>query len=322
MSIPKKAPVRTWAAVVKSLAGTPDVLSRSSRQGVSPSQESLCTEPSPPASIQSPITSSSPDVESPVSAGDWAFDIDDAVLICIDIKCHCRNQTFAEFSKGIKRSERRVCEIGMASFDSREITMEEAGDRAHKAWPRIKSENLAIIENKHVFCKKHPYWCKVRDANNFQFGKTRWVRKAIVKDQFIKQVKTWIGESTELRSAPKSKPHVNSRPIVWVFFADANDRTWLEELGISLEDEFPNSRRQDIQNNGPNNLARRIAHRTGKPQIGAPVLFRFLGLDCDIEGLHNGGNDATWELRAYLAECALTGVQFQNALSRRLPGLK
>lgn len=180
------------------------------------------------------------------------------------------------------------------------MALDKAGDKAQEMWPMIKSENLAIIENKHIVPAKHVSWCSVGNANDFLFGKTRWVRKAVIKEEFIKQVKTIIGESPASRtSLPPTEPYRNDRKIIWVFFGGSNDQIWLSELDIRLRAEFPNSEIRDLQHGG---LAQHIGRVLEKRQIAAHDLFNWL--DFDIQGQHNGGNDATWELRAFLAELA------------------
>lgn len=310
MSFSKTTPTRSWASVAR---GRP---AQTHAPPVAPRQASSSTEHSSPDSLD---TLPSSDGEGSVRSIQWPSDIQDAVLICIDLECHCRNQSNADFARGIKRAERRVCEIGIASFDCRTMGMADVGDRAHKSWPRIKSENLAIIEHEHVVGAKHPPWCKVGSADDFDFGTTRWVSKALIKDEFVKEVKRMIGEDPTTASAVSAQPYVNRRPIVWVTFAGGNDLKWLPETGIKLKDEFPNSSFRDIQFAGPRLLGSRIAEYLRKQQISASDLFNMLRFN--VKGQHNGGNDATWELRAYLAECALTPEQDEEVFMHTLPWL-
>jgi hypothetical protein len=180
------------------------------------------------------------------------------------------------------------------------MALDKAGEKAKEMWPEIKSENFAIIEHKHTVPAKHVSWCSVGDANDFLFGKTRWVRKAVIKEEFIKLVKTIIGESpASRRSMHPTEPYRNDRKIIWVFFGGSNDQIWLSELDIKLTAEFPNSEIHDLQRG---RLARYLGWLHWKPQISADDLFDRLGFD--VSGQHNGGNDATWELRAFLAELA------------------
>ncbi|OCT49399.1 hypothetical protein CLCR_11318 [Cladophialophora carrionii] len=100
----------------------------------------------------------------------WAFG--DAVLVCLDVECHCRNQSYKEFQQGVRNTERRVTEIGIASFDPRRLPFNQAGDRGVNTWRYIKARNFAIKEHKHVVTKNHPAWCPIGDANHFDFGRT------------------------------------------------------------------------------------------------------------------------------------------------------
>lgn len=180
------------------------------------------------------------------------------------------------------------------------MALDKAGEQAKEMWPKIKSENFAIIEHKHIVPPKHVSWCSVGDANDFEFGKTRWIRKAVIKEEFIKQVKTIIGESPPSRtSTPPTEPYRNDRKIIWVFFGGSNDEIWLSQLGIDLTAEFPNSETRDLQ---WGRIGQYLARLYRKPQISASDLFDWLGFD--VSGQHNGGNDATWELRAFLAQIA------------------
>jgi hypothetical protein len=205
----------------------------------------------------------------------------DAMLVCIDLECHCFNQSWAEFQQGIRRRERRVCEIGVASFDPRKVPFANSGDRAVATWPHMKAKNFAIIENKHTVPKKHPGWCKVGDANAFNFGETQWVRLANIKRVVTNYIRGLVGRGSQ-------------REIKFLFFDCRNDIKWLDELDISLKTEFPNSCVVDIQDHPySTSLA---GHRQ---QISASTLFR--NLRFKTQNCHNGGNDAVWELRAYLA---------------------
>lgn len=231
-------------------------------------------------------------------------DHDDTLVVCIDVECHCRNPPSAEAGSRARNKDRRVCEIGIAVYDPSLLQQEELGDRAQNAWQYIKSYNLAIIEHKHRVFNNHPTWCKVGDANNFEFGETRWVRKDRAKQAFLDIVGDCLGEST----APAKLPHTNRRRIKWVYFAGYNDKTWLSSLDIDLTGDFPSSYVEDLQRG---ELSRSIARSMDKPNISAGDLCASLGLP--MTGRHNGGNDAVWELRAFLAIQALTKEQFARA---------
>ena len=170
----------------------------------------------------------------------------------------------------------------------------------------IKAANLAIVENKHVVSQSHVGWCSVGDANDFLFGTTQWVRKSVVKEEFIKKVKALIGEDP-ISSNPITDEYRNERKIVWLFFSGSNDQIWLGGLDIDVEEEFPNSEVHDMQHG---TLGRLLGRQHRKPQIGARDLFARLGFV--VSGQHNGGNDAVYELRAFLAELALSSEQWRD----------
>ncbi|KAJ9615044.1 hypothetical protein H2200_001118 [Cladophialophora chaetospira] len=222
----------------------------------------------------------------------WSFG--DSRLCAIDLECHCRNQSFQEFQQGIERAERRVTEIGLASFDPRRIRLDHAGERGVNAWPFIKARNYAIKEHRHIVGKNHPVWCKTGNANDFDFGETRWVNKAGIKKTIIQQIRTFLGD----RDA--KTPYRNKREVIFLFFDDRNDCDWLQSLGIDLSKELQNPRIIDIQDGS---LADRIAYRLGRDKISASNIMSYLRFA--TSHCHNGGSDAVYELRAFIAEQTL-----------------
>ena len=109
----------------------------------------------------------------------------DAVLVCLDLEAHCRNQTFKEYKAGIKRREHRVTEIGIACFDPKAVRFDAAGDRGKNTWKAIKARHFAIEEHRHV--APHAPYCKKVDTDTFNFGETRTVRKAQTKNAVVGQ---------------------------------------------------------------------------------------------------------------------------------------
>ncbi|EXJ56449.1 hypothetical protein A1O7_06793 [Cladophialophora yegresii CBS 114405] len=232
----------------------------------------------------------------------------DAVVACLDVECHCRNQSYKEFQQGIRNTERRVTEIGIASFDPRRLPRGQAGDRGVNTWRHIKACNLAIKEHKHVITKKHPSWCLTGDAVAFDFGDTQWVWKSAIKNAVVRKIRTVLGDG----KASATAPYHNQRPVVFLFFDTTNDVTWLEGLGIDLKREFPNSDTYDIQ---CLDLAMMLAQRRGRVRVSAQRVLDYLGFATTHK--HNGGNDAVYELRAFIAEETLRG-QFDDVEPRDL----
>ena len=156
------------------------------------------------------------------------------------------------------------------------------------------TRNFAIIENKHVVKAgvTHPHWCKMGDANDFEFGTTRWIRKANAKKTIVQQLQSFLGD----RNFNPNAPYHNQREVVFVFFDSHNDEKWLHSLDIDLSSEFPNSRTVDIQRVG---IASQITFTMSRDKIGASHLFSRLGFV--TTHAQNGGNDAVYELRSYIA---------------------
>ena len=247
----------------------------------------------------------------PTRTGRWPVD---SVIICLDLECHCRNQSWKEFSQGVRRTERRVSEIGLSSLDTKSVQLDAPGDRASAFWPAIKAFHFAIKEHSHPVKGNHAHWCRKVDVNSFEFGKTSWVSASAVKLAVVNKVRSLIGEPLTARL---NTGLVNRRKIVWVYFAKSNDELWLRELGINLHEEFPNSYTVDMQNR---TISRVLGGQLRKPQISASDLFAALGIQ--TRNTHNGGQDAVFELRAYLADMALTDDQVDSIMNwRHLPML-
>ena len=246
-------------------------------------------------------------VAQPTNPQAWPFG--DAILVTIDIECHCRNQTFKEFQQGIRRSEHRVTEIGIASFDPRQVAFDAAGDRGVQTWNSIKARNFAIIEHKHVIGRRHPGYCKTGDANDFLFGKTTWIPLANAKKAIVNNIRQTIGD----QNVNPRVPYNNKREVIFLFFDDTNDLKWLRGLGIDLDVEFPNSRTWDIQQIGFPGAIARARHLNG---ISAHEMFDRLRFQ--LIKAHNGGNDAVYELRAYIAGLLLKNGEIPISTGRAL----
>ncbi|ETN44369.1 uncharacterized protein HMPREF1541_10549 [Cyphellophora europaea CBS 101466] len=246
--------------------------------------------------------------------------VEPAMTIVIDGECHCRNQSANEARAGIRRSQRRMTDIGIAAVDncklptygaeSLEDAQDEVGDRFTSVWKSdsVKAYDIAIREHKHDASqfRKHPTWCTIQSPESFIFGTPEWCSKAAAKYKVINKIRELVGDKP-VHQLPSTN-YWNKKKIFFVFFAQANDLIWLAELGVNLQVEFPNSEIIDLQRQP---LASAIAYSRGHPQIGAASLFRRLGMETKYE--HNGGNDAVYELRALLAEMVLTPEQRQLA---------
>ena len=207
----------------------------------------------------------------------------------------------SQYLEGIHTNERRVSEIGMAAFDTRDVAFDSVGDRAQGCWPRIKAWSFAIKEHFHNPNGKHAYWCRASDVNDFNFGKPSWIPKCIAKYVIINKIRSLVGDPLTVSF---DTGYVNQRKLVFAFFSGHGDMEWLSGLGINLKQEFPNSDTIDIQNGY---ISRTIGDWLGKSQTGAKDLFEYLGIP--ISNTHVGGNDAVFELRAWLATLALMDDQ-------------
>ena len=191
----------------------------------------------------------------------------------------------------------------------------QLGDRYQSVWDKIKACNIVPLGQEHRLTKSatrcRRSYCKVGDPNNFQYGYPRFVPKKEVKDSFVKTVRPFVREGSTIK---KNGTYTNGRKVVWMFFAMHHDVQWLNEMGIDLRGEFPNSEFLDIQWSP---VACKIKGR--KSQCSASDLFHALGVP--VTFAHNGGNDAVYELRAYLAELGLTQKQWAALTDRRSVGM-
>ena len=78
-----------------------------------------------------------------------SYSSEDEVWISIDIECHCKNQSFAQYQAGVKLSKRRICEIGLAMLDTRVIREDEAGDRGVNFHKHLQCTEMAFKDIKH-----------------------------------------------------------------------------------------------------------------------------------------------------------------------------
>ena len=303
------------------------------------SQEALCTNTSSPLSeevtpsvteaassseeIDTPITPMSGDEQStdhvldlpPAQRIKDCYDIqwligEDAVIVTVDLEAHCHNQSYKDYQAGVRNSDRMVCEIGLAIIDSRELRS-GTDDRYQDFWNKIHAYNIVPLGQEHRLAKGatrcRRSYCKVGDPNNFQYGYPRFVPKDDVKASFVKTIRSFVCEGS---TNNKNSTYNNGRKIVWMFFAMQHDIQWLDEMGIDLGAEFPNSEFLDIQWSP---VARKIKGR--KSQCSASDLFYALGVP--VTFAHNGGNDAVYELRAYLAELGLESKQWNELTDYR-----
>ena len=110
---------------------------------------------------------------------------------------------------------------------------------------------------------------------------------------------------TKLGIKPNVRPRPNThRKVVFLYFCCANDRIWLAEHNVNLSKTYPNSEEINIQVTGVGNT---ITSLTRKPQCSAYNLFSYLGVP--TAHAHNGGNDAAFELQAWVAGLCLTPSQ-------------
>lgn len=217
-----------------------------------------------------------------------------ALLVCIDVEAHCHNTSIKERKAGMRTNKRRICEIGIDFMDTTEIKEDDMGDRATNLLKYHHPYELAIQDARHdpSTAKCHPAgFCRVGIPENFLFGHPKYIFKHEIKDVVLGLIRSYAGSM--------------DRKIIFLFFAQANDMMWLSENGVELQQAFPNSEIIDIQRCRSAVTLAKIYH---KQHLGARDLYPAIGIP--TENKHNGGNDAAFELQAWLAESSMNESDF------------
>jgi hypothetical protein len=259
-------------------------------------------------------TSTSNDAENVDKLPDFVRD--QCLICCIDLEANCFNQSSRERAAGIVRSNRRVCEVGMAFADTRSLEWDERGDRWNDAFHHVQrsAKDFVITEHQHQNQRSHGHWCNVGKPSDFAYGnpagKPDWISKDDAKERIVQQVCEVLGGN--ISSSPDGTYRSNTR-VIFLFLGGANDKIWLAQMGIHLTSLFPNSEYRDIQEDP---LVQALGYTLEKPLVGAKTVLLHLGLNAirkdvgwEADNAHNGGNDAVHELQAYLALLALTADQ-------------
>ena len=227
------------------------------------------------------------------------------LVCCVDLENHCYNQTWEDHQKGIRSRIHRTCEIGMAFADGRKLLWDDRGDRWCHAWPSINAsaEDYAIREHEHKAPYNKAYDCRRGRPGHFLYGKPTWINLADTKSVVVNKIKSMLGDE-KTADVNSDKPYWNDTRLIFVYFASRGDIRWLHNLGIDLPKEFPNNSTVDLQRG---TIGRLVSKRLSKSQCSADDYITTLGLE--TTEAHNGGNDAVHELRAFLAEFALSEEQ-------------
>lgn len=259
---------------------------------------------------------------------EWPFK-NDEVLICIDVECHCQNQTAAEFQVGIVGRKKRVCEVGSTILDSRDIANLAPDDRFQNTWTQFRSFDFVIAEHAHMRTGEHLHWCHIGSAEDFLFGTSRWVKKTEFREEFVKFVRgsfrpnqeanqSYTGNTvssltiSEPSSSQSKIPDKGERHIVFLMFGVGTDKKWLLSLGVDLNLEFPYAKHENLQ---ANSVARMVGRYMGKQLPSAADVFDYLGVG--VHKAHNGGNDSVFEMQVFLAPFSMTKEQWSQLHSRR-----
>lgn len=240
---------------------------------------------------------------------------EDAIIALIDLECHCWNQGIGE----PRTNNRRICEAGLTILDSRDMIQvaqsnHGIGDRGFNIAEKFRSYEFGIIEAKHFpdhRCRspksKNPAnWCSVGEAKDFKFGNVTWINR----QDLGKTLRTTIDRSAGIQRDTADNiitANGSHRRVYFIFFDDKQDRKWLQQAGIRLENMYPNCGGIDIQQDSAGQIITAI---TGKQQCGAADLYSYLGIPTSYR--HNGGNDTVYEMQAFIAEKSLTASQRQR----------
>jgi hypothetical protein len=160
---------------------------------------------------------------------------------------------------------------------------------------------FAIKDNYHGRGRgyRHKHWCTVGYPDDFKFCKIQNVSLAAAKFKTVDHIRGLLGDHP-ISKIPTSQ-YKNTKKVVFMFFCKCNDLKWLASLGFILQTQFPYAEIADLQTES---IATTIARNKGKNLCGAKDLYDTLGFT--VHGLHCGGNDAYFQLRAHLASLVLT----------------
>ena len=269
-----------------------------------------------------------------VGSGDkqvpWWFH-EGALLCCIDLENNCWSLTRQQGGErkrlrdSLSRTpaqEQRLLQlnrfekdgrpwgIGLSFLDGSKIPFADKADRWSDTHAVVQASTVdfAIIENDHV-APHHPAgFCPQSRPEQFRYGsgKPIWIHLANARDEVVGKIKEHF---------PAEIGNEQTKHIVFVFHATNSDLKWLETLGIYLQQEFPNCTILDTQHSP-------VAKQTSQDVYGdrnklckAEYYEGVLGVN--TTGAHNGGNDAVHELKAFLAEWALTEEQRAQVYNKK-----
>ncbi|KAF4556929.1 Hypothetical protein D9617_1g088110 [Elsinoe fawcettii] len=219
------------------------------------------------------------------------------VFLAMDIEIDCT-------------AEEGLCEIGIATLDTRRVENIAPGDRCSNWFPHIQSTHIRNLDHFHdVHRDNHSAICRhhLAKGDRFAFGHTLYMHTADISHYLQQMVE-------DLR-----RTNGGEREIVLVVWSSSLEESTIKELGLDWLDTFhslydfqrfaqANALRQHWSQDGPISL-RDMASALGlsfrSPRYGSL--------------LHNGGNDATIELHAFLASLALTTTQFDEIRVRGAP---
>ena len=170
---------------------------------------------------------------------------DDALMVCIDVECHCQNQSYQQWKKHGKSKTRRITEIGVCILDPRNITAHVAydptlgtGDRGVLLGQYIVPWQLALKDWPHNpssgGCNKA--FCRGGTADNFVFGPVDWLWKSELEEGIFKILEQNVKSNRDYRSITRIvKTHDTSNFQLRTCSSD-NEEDNIKDAGMLQDD--------------------------------------------------------------------------------------
>lgn len=238
------------------------------------------------------------------------------VFVCLDVEGSCAHP-----------SSHSLAEIGIAVLDTRDVLTLPAGDRGRgwhskiRKW-HIRTEEYRHDRHLHGVLQSHVPWCK-GDPGLFAFGASTMIKKSNIR----RYLEDWFKNISQ-RNLRKDE---TQRRIILLTFASSLEESKLRfhEVGwfINAQEAWDVQKMQ---------FARRLHRQLDKPHVSVRDLLdhtrvayeqHLFPLNPDVREprltekerngdrlLHNGGNDAAFELQGMLASLLMTREQHQQSL--------
>jgi hypothetical protein len=218
------------------------------------------------------------------------------IFVCVDVE---GSYTFQNLNT----------EWGISLLDTRDLGPRQKprvtpaaapGDRGSNWFRFIRTRHFIVDDNLN-YDKQHGRWLGKGDVGAFAFGKSKHIRSTEVQRTLVDYLNNV--KCRNLRSGEQA------RYIIMVTWASRMEEEQTAREGVDWFNEADEC--WDVQKM---RFARRLAINLQKPdrKVNIEQLTHWLGLGVPTQLLHNGGNDAAFELESMLAGLLLTSEQYSD----------